>query len=229
MLTNMAVLSLFCSVPFTAPVSLAAAEEREVSIESPPAGSNGVAVVIRASKYLFGIKEPLNLQIVFRNTTDQVIWLPPASWNYWALHLNDTSTGKSFTGVTTFPMGVSLPPPPPPPLSLQAHESKTWEITFQRFGFVQGDVSFAAAKDRIFGMTVGTGSLPDPGQFPLPPGVYNLTLEVRSPNGYRQALAKEENEHGVSNLPKDFDSASFWKEDILRSGPIEIKIAGAKL
>ena len=239
-----ALLTLFGGPLVSAPVPLAAAEaDSSSSVESRPIESNGVAFIIKAARKSFDGNEPLVLQITFRNITAQTIWLPRYLQ---ILHLDETATGKHFTGVTARPGGIALPQPPP--IRLRPHESLASVVTFGNFGFVEEVMGYADARSKLFRMArelhpdaPGRASLPQ-----LPPGVYRLAMEFRSPDDYRQAIAttldnaplckaqaaaiKDESheyhddECRINDLPEDFDAALLWKDDVLRSNPIELKV-----
>jgi len=226
-------------------VPLAAAEtDSSSSVESRPIESNGVAFIIKAVKKSFDGNEPLALQITFRNVTAQTIWLPRYLQ---ILHLDETATGKHFTGVTARPGGIAGLPQPPP-IRLRPHEALASVVTFSNFGFVQEDLSYADARSELGRMAKELR--PDaPGRVPppqLPPGMYRLAMEVRSPDEYRQAIATtldnaplckaqaaaikdgnyeyHDDECRINDLPEDFDAALLWKDDVLRSNPVELKV-----
>lgn len=227
-----------------------AAEGEPTLPESRAAESDGMELVIGASRTLFQANAPLELRIVSRNTTPQVIWVPPPLWNFWTLHLEDTGSGQRFTGVSTLPMG--LPTPFPAPVRLQAQQSHTVVATFKSFAFLPGAATWSTARAKLFELArqlrpeaPGLARLPTP-----PTGVYRLTVEIRSPPDYRGAisvtlvnanLCKELATHvrmievdirddvcRVRDLPDDFDPTSLWKGEVLRSHPIEITMAASK-
>jgi hypothetical protein len=215
------------------------------SVESTPIESNGVAFIIKATRKSFDGNEPLELQITFHNITAQTIWLPRY---FQILHLDGIATGKHFTGVTTRSGGLAGLPQPPP-IRLRPYEVLTSVVTFENFGFVQGNLGYAEARSELFRMAneLRPGA---PGRAPppqLPPGMYRLAVEVRSPDDYRRAIAitldnaarckaqaaaiKDENyeyhddECRINDLPEDFDPAHLWNDDVLRSNPIELEVA----
>jgi len=230
--------------------TVAAAEAGMTPVDSLPAESNGVALVIGASRNSFAADEPLEFHIMFQNTTDRAIWVTPAGWGYWVLHAKNEA-GMISTGVTTLIGGVTGPPQPPP-VRLQPHEKQTSVVTFRNFGFVHGDLGQDEARAAMFRMSkdVRADAAMLARFFTLAPGVYQLTVEVRIPDDYRQAIITtlanaplcrkqaadikgddyefHDDECRIRDLPEDFDPASLWKSTVLRSHPVQISIAALK-
>jgi len=137
----------------------------------------GLAVVAEAGRASVRPGEPIVLRLTFRNTSSGDFRLPdeilPAPYDYWYLKLQDAANGKTFTGVSTRPMGAAPEPGEIRPALMRAGDVKTLSVPFPEFAFVQGDMDFQAARNVWFPQRSNSAA------FALPVGTYDVRVNVR--------------------------------------------------
>jgi hypothetical protein len=165
------------------------------------------------------------LRVTLRNTSAQAFRLPdtvlPAPYDLWYLKLQDTATGKSFTGVSRKPMGASPEPGEVNPQLMQPGETVTVNAAFADFAFVEGDMGFQDARNIWFPQRLNGG-------FVLPAGTYSVRVGVR----FRSFPSRP-------NLPPEIQAAQraidndpvpVWKGDEILTSSTQITVnAGATL
>jgi hypothetical protein len=199
---------------------------------SSPAEKDGLTVVLQPLKDTFQLGEPLAIKLTFQNTSKEAFRLPdrvnPAKLNYWQLQLTNVDTGKSYTGVTTLPMGAAPEPGEITPVPVDPGKTLTTTATLKSYGYVEGALDFAAAKHELFQQAVAArganrGSVGrGPAAPQLPAGTYKASVNVRfasfptSPNVPDRIRAAQA-QIAASPIP-------LWKGTTILSNPVEIKI-----
>ena len=129
---------------------LQAAIAPAILTKSKPVEKDGLSVIVRPQvKSTFAIDEPLILQVDFCNTTKEAFCLPQrvVTMN-WQLIATDLVTGKTFTG------GGFLPgfngEPIGPGETIAPGETYTASAVFENFHFFEGEMEYAAVKNRVF-------------------------------------------------------------------------------
>jgi hypothetical protein len=153
------------------------------AIQRPLESRPGLAVIAEPARASVRPGDPIVIRLTFRNTSDAAFRLPdqiaPAPYPSWFLKVQDVTTGKSFTGVSTRPLGAAPEPGEINPQVMQPGGVKTITVAFSEFAFVEGDLGFQEARNIWFPQRLNAPPTLAAGTYDIRAGIRFRSFPVR--------------------------------------------------